>query len=247
MNPNLNFGHFIPGVSNGTHGGVIDNHPVPEFLDSIALMQLSPSFPKTLTTGLKNWFKDYLRWLRNSTLGKQEMDTDNNHGVWYDVQCGFISLHINSTDTAEKIAAAATAKRINRQILANGELPFEEFRTKSWSYSEFCLNAYFHLGIFSTWTTTDLFHAVNEKIRTSLDYQMQYIQGKAQWPFPQIVPFLQNCSITTENQCIGSYFNILRIAANEYKSTTYENQICQLPGIDCKNNVLNLLFEQKQQ
>jgi len=245
MNPNLNFGHFIPGVSNGTHGGVIDFHPLPEFLDAIAMMRLSKNWPKSLDTSLKNWFKDYLHWLRNTTLGKEEMAANNNHGVWYDVQCGFIALYTNQTTMAEKIAQDAITKRINKQILANGELPFEEFRTKSWSYSEFCLDAYFHLATFSTWTSTDLWHASNSLIRTALDYQLQYVEGMAQWPFPQIVPFIQNCTISNENQCIGSYFDILRMAANEYNNSTYENQICKLYGIDCKNNVLNLLYEKK--
>jgi hypothetical protein len=246
MNPNLNFGHFIPGVVNGSHGGVIDFHFLPEMLDSIALMRLSSSWPKSLDQGLKPWFQAYLHWLRNSTLGKEEMGTNNNHGVWYDVQCGYISLHYGENSTAEKIAAEAVQKRIMSQILANGELPFEEFRTKSWSYSEFCLDAFFHLATFSTYTTTNLWTAVNSRIRLALDFQLPYIEQKLQWPFPQIVPFISNCTITHDNQCIGSYFNLLRIAANTFNNSTYESVICKLPGINCQANLINLLYEKKQ-
>ena len=38
MNPSMQFGHFIPGVVNGSHGALIDTHWVPELLDAVAML-----------------------------------------------------------------------------------------------------------------------------------------------------------------------------------------------------------------
>lgn len=245
MNPNLNFGHFIPGVTNGSHGAVIDLYTFPEMLEAVALLRLSPKWPSDLDTSLKSWFAAYGDWLENSDLGKQEKKAQNNHGVWYDVQTGFIALHTGNTDLASSITKEAVTTRVEKQITSNGELPQELARTKSWSYSEFCLDAFFHLGILSTWTPTNLWTAVNSRIRTALDWQFPYIELKKQWTYPQIEPFIDNCTVSEVTQCIGSYFNILRIAANVFNDATYEDQICKLPHLDCHNNVLNLWYEKK--
>ena len=83
----LNFGHFIPGVSNGSHGAVIDIHSWPEMLDGVAMLRQSPTSGWTAEDdgGLIRWFSVFLGWLVESPLGVQESQATNNHGVWYSI------------------------------------------------------------------------------------------------------------------------------------------------------------------
>jgi len=242
MNPNLNYGHFIPGVVNGSHGAIIDTHFFVEMLEAVALLKLSASWTKDLDTSFKSWFSLFLSWLRNSPIGKGEDSSNNNHGVWYDVQCGFIALHVGNTKIALKIAESANQTRIQKQILVNGELPAEEARTKAWSYTEFCTDAFFHLAIFANFSSVDLFHT---RIQKLLQFQLPYIQLKQTWPYEQIVPFVSGCIMTEVDQCLGSYFNVLRMAANAYDNVVYEDTIKTLPGINYEDDVINLLFPKK--
>jgi len=245
MNPNLNFGHFIPGVANGSHGAVIDLHLFPEMLEAIALLSQSANWPSDVDAGVKTWFAGYLDWLQNSTFGKQEKKETNNHGVWYDVQNGFIALHVGNQKLANTIAQEAVSARIEKQIETTGQLPAELARVNAWSYSEFCLDALFHIGIMASWTPTDLWTAGSSRIRTALEWQLPYAELQKPWNYTQVLPFISNCTISETTQCIGSYFDVLRIAANVYNDASYEQLICKLPGIDCQNNVLNLWFEKK--
>lgn len=233
MNPNLNYGHFIPGVTNGSHGAIIDTHHWPELLDAVAILRLSSYWSDSQDKQLLQWFADLLNWLVGSELGKQENDATNNHGVWYDVQVGFIALHVGNTSVANKISQNAMKKRIEVQITTDGELPAEIARTKSWSYNEFCLDAFFHLAILANYSNVDLWNPPS-RIKLAFDWQLPYIQQQKKWPYQQVVPFFPSdgCVITPVDQCIGSYFNILRMAANIYASSTYENVIPTLPGIN---------------
>jgi len=179
-------------------------------------------------------------------LEKKEKKEKNNHAVWYDVQTGFIAAHIGNMKLVDDTVEASISARIEAQITTDGQLPQELARVNSWSYNEFCIDAFFHLGILATWTPTNLWTAANSRIRTALDWQLPYIELEKQWPAQQVLPFISNCTIEPDSQCIGSYFDVLRIAANVYNNSTYEDQICKLPGIDCLNNVLNLEYEKNQ-
>jgi hypothetical protein len=241
MNPNLNFGHFVPGVTDGSHGAIIDTHHWPELLDCVAILRLSAFWSASQDKNLMNWFSEFLKWLTTNTLGIQEAAANNNHGVWYDVQTGFIAQHVGQTAISKNISQNALKVRVEKQITTAGWLPEENARTKSWSYNEFCLDAFFHLAILANYSKVDLWNPPS-RIKLAFDYQLPYILLQKKWPYPQIVPFFPSdgCVITAVDQCIGSYFNILRMAANEYSSSDYENDIKTLPGINYQTSYWNL-------
>jgi hypothetical protein len=56
-------------------------------------------------------------------------------------------MHPTYTTVLAPLQVAERAQfRVMQQILANGTLPAEMARTKSWSYSNFALDAFFHLA-----------------------------------------------------------------------------------------------------
>jgi len=245
MNPNLNFAHFIPGVNNGTNGGIIDFHLIPEMLDSVALLRLSKLWPADIDKSFLEWMSEYLKWLTTSPFGQKENNELNNHAVWYDVQVSYVALHVGNLDLAVSVAQEAITKRIQVQIQPNGELPEEEARTKSWCYSEFCLEAFFHIALLSQWTKIDLWHSVNSRIPEILAWQFPFVQLKKPWPFTQVTPFITGCTLAEDDQCLWSYYNVLRIGANILGEKKYEDQICLLPTLDCYKNVLNLIYPKR--
>lgn len=250
MNPNMNYGHFIPGVSDGSHGALIDSHWMSEFLDAVEILALFPDvWSATDHAALKTWNGQFLDWMVTSKLGQQEQAATNNHGVWYDVQALALALHVGASNVTKNITGAAHA-RVDVQILGDGQLPAEEARTKAFSYSEFCLDAFFHLATLAASApapnAVDLFaykNSAGASIRSSIIYQLPYIQQDKPWPYSQIVPFFPpDCKETMVDQCVSTYIGLLRMGANHYKSQEYETAAKNLPGVQYDDNRLNLVI-----
>ena len=153
----LEYGHFIPGVSNGSHGSLIDIHSWSGLLDGVVLLEhraeeLNASWSSGDAAAFRAWLRQFLQWLTASDVARQEINATNNHGVWCDVQILAISLFLTDDGPHSAAAAAAAAvaararARVDIQIAGNETLPAEMARTKSFSYSQFCLDAFFHLA-----------------------------------------------------------------------------------------------------
>jgi hypothetical protein len=211
----LSYGHFIPGVSNGSHGAVIDIHSWPELLDGVSMLRQSPTSGWTAKDdgGLIRWFTVFLNWLVGSPLGVQEMQATNNHGVWYDVQVLAIARFVRNRSAFDAAVDRAT-KRVENQIRPNGTMPAELARTKSWSYSQFCLNAFFHVGtLVRSWPPGDVdlwTYATpsGSSVRRALDWQFQYLGPAGRpWPYQQIDPFTAATGAHVHGHCHESWLD----------------------------------------
>ena len=154
MNPNLNYGQAIKGVTDGRGAGVIDTRQFIFALDGVALLQNSKSWTNKNNTALKSWFTEYLNWLNTSKIGKDEMNAKNNHGVWFDAQTLAIAQYVDSTKMANKIVQRA-ADRLAKQTDANNLFPYELERTTSLHYSVFIMNAFNIIAVLSENTNTN--------------------------------------------------------------------------------------------
>ena len=99
---------------------------------------LTKSFTKADEQGLKQWFAEYLKWLRTSKNGKKEGEAKNNHGTFYDVQVVTIALFCGENLIADKMLQSTFARLAN-QIEPDGKQPLELERTLALSYSTFKL------------------------------------------------------------------------------------------------------------
>ena len=100
MNPHLNFGQAIPGVTEGRGIGIIDTRDLGRVTDAITLIQTSNAWTSSDQHATTQWFAAYRDWLLQGPHGKDEADEANNHGTWYDVQVVALSLFLNDTATA---------------------------------------------------------------------------------------------------------------------------------------------------
>lgn len=189
MNPNLNYGQAIPGVTTGRGIGLIGMRDLPWVLDGITLLSESPSLTSIDGNGLRAWFSAYLSWLQNSPNGRAEAAAKNNHGSWYDQQLAGIAIFLGDMNLARSVIEKAKTKRIANQIQADGKEPLELARTKSFSYSTFNLLALMFLAQEGEELRIDLWHyraPDGGSIRVGLDYLLPYAMSKKEWPYQSL-------------------------------------------------------------
>jgi hypothetical protein len=232
MNPNLNFGQFIRGVNEGRGNGIIDTVSLLDVVDAVGLLEGSKEWNKDDQAGMKQWFRDYLEWLRTSKNGKEEAAAANNHGSWYDVQAVTFALFIGDEDAAKKLLEEAKSKRIARQIEPDGKQPLELKRTKAFDYSLVNLRALFALATLGDRVGVDLWHFETKdgrSVRKGLEWMIPYALGEKKWEAEQITP-LRGAALAP----------LLRRAARAYREERYETLVEKLDPKDLGK--LNLLY-----
>ncbi|MGQ7947360.1 alginate lyase family protein [Flavobacterium sp. WC2509] len=213
QNPNLNFGQAIPGLNTGRGIGLIETRGLFRVIDAAILIQNSNSWSKDDHLALKKWFSDYLTWLTESPIGKDEADEHNNHGTHYSVQVISYGIFTNRAEIA--LAEIETFKnRLESQLKPDGSQPFELARTKSWNYTNMNLEGYFIAARLAENCQIDLWHYQTKEgksIKAALDWLLPYIDSKKKWEYEQI-----------HNIGFDETVRILKTASNEYSNSDYD-------------------------
>jgi hypothetical protein len=198
MNPNLNFGQLEPGQSEGRHYGIIETRGLVNVVDAAGLIEGSPAWTAQDGKGLRDWFREYLNWLRKTRLGKDEEKEKNNHGTWYDVQVVTFALYVGEDEAARQVLERSKKRRIepdgaqpeelNRiahQIETDGKQLKELKRSDSFHYCAFNLDAFATLADLGGKAGVDLWHEATDdgrSITKALDFMVPYATGKSPWP-----------------------------------------------------------------
>ncbi|MFO7975708.1 MAG: alginate lyase family protein, partial [Candidatus Hydrogenedentota bacterium] len=146
MNPNLKYGQAIPGRVDGRGIGIIDTAHLARLLDAVGMLQGSEAWTEQDQQGLQQWFSEYLDWILTHPYGKNERNTRNNHGTWYDVQAATYALFTNRRDIAREVLESVPENRIAKHFQPDGRQPHELARTKSYGYSAMNLAGFFDLA-----------------------------------------------------------------------------------------------------
>ena len=234
MNPNLNFAQAIKGINNGRGIGVIETYGWRDLIDAIQLLKGSRHWSPTIDRGLTDWFTAYLKWLRESTNGKDESGEKNNHGSAYDVQVASIALYLGKSDLAREVLSRVPKKRIAVQVMVDGSQPLELARTKSWGYSLMNTEALLCLALLGERVGVDLWHyadADGRSIRKAIDFLVPYALGEKPWTWAQIVPMERE-----------QMYPILRIASVKYGDAGYKGALEKLTNADLMKRPMNLVL-----
>lgn len=234
MNPNLNFAQAVPGSNDGRGAGIIDTHQLPVLIDALGLLDASSAFTAEDREGLAKWFREYLRWLRESKNGKQEAKANNNHGTWYDVQVVSVAFFVGDMEFARTVLNASREKRIALQIEPDGTQPKELERTRSFGYSLFNLKALVQLSLLGERAGVDLWHyetTDSRSIRKVLDQLVPYMNGDKPWEGKQIAEVK-----------MGDMYPLLLEASRVYKDGKYADCASKLPDAEklSRNSMLSL-------
>jgi len=192
MNPNMNFGQFIPGHNNekGRGEGIIDTYTLVEMLEGIELLKPSAYYTKADEASLSEWFNTYLDWMLTSDIGRDEFEAKNNHGTAFDIQVVRYAQFVGREDVAMKFITEFPSRRLFSQIKPDGSQPLELARTKALGYSVFNLNHFLDMSRLAQSMQVDLFGAVSSdgrSITKAIDFLLPFA-GKTveEFPYKQI-------------------------------------------------------------
>lgn len=207
MNPNLKYAQSVKGVTDGRAEGVIDTRHFMHIIDAIQLIKASSVWTAKDQSGMEGWVKDFIQWLGTSTIGIEEMNAPNNHGVWYDAQLLAYAGFMRDTNLVKTIYARAMS-RLDKEMDAQGSFPLEMRRTTSLHYSVFILNAYSSLATRFQQLGLDLWQAKTasgKSLKKGFDFILPYLLKTQQWTGPQINEFKQAEAIPLLNKAITQY------------------------------------------
>ncbi|HTW94375.1 MAG TPA: alginate lyase family protein [Tepidisphaeraceae bacterium] len=191
MNPNFDHAQIFKGVNEGENGGIIESRRVIMLIDAMQILKQSGTWSDADEAAFRQWLRPFLSWLLTSKLGREESQSMNNHGTWYDVQVVTYSIYLGEDDQARNLLARAE-HRMNMQLWPDGEMPFEEARTRSFWYVSFYMEGATQLADIAERVGVDLWHerfADGSSIRRSLEFLIPYAIGEKKWPHEEIGGF----------------------------------------------------------
>lgn len=190
MNPNLDHGQIIPCKTDGRAIGIIDfSQQFTDILDATAVLDTgAPGWSRTDHAHMQSWYADFTTWL-GGTFAADEANADNNHGTFFDMQLAALQLATGHRELARATVTAAEAGRIDPQIAADGGLPQELARTRSYHYTTFDLVALTRLAAIGEHVGVHLWSYVNPSggsITKAVDFLLPAATGQAEWPYPEL-------------------------------------------------------------
>ncbi len=212
MNPNLNFGQAIPGITEGRGIGIIETRSLADLTDWIILLSGSASYTPEINEGIHNWYKDYLNWLLKSKNGIDEYHAKNNHGTHYDVQIAAFALFTGDLELA-KSTINESKKRFEIQLEPDGKQPLELVRTKAYGYSTMNLDGWFNLAQLGERVGIDLWHyqtSDGRNIQKALDWLIPFALDEKPKTYSQITPYHSE-----------DIYHLLLIANKKYPNHNY--------------------------
>jgi hypothetical protein len=189
MNPNLAHAQAIPGKVAGRKEGVIDAWRLLRLTDAVGLLHPSGALSPTDEAGLRDWFADLVEWMATSDLGRAERAKTNNHAIYYDLLASDFALFAGMDEVAKAIVARFPERRIAVQVAADGRLPEELERTRTFHYTNWTLDAAFKLAMLGECVGADLWHATTRNgrsLRTAFDFVHAYTGRLEDWPYPEL-------------------------------------------------------------
>jgi hypothetical protein len=222
MNPNLEFGQGIPGITTGRGIGLIETRGLTHVVDAIGLLADSKALTDADRAGLQEWFRRFLTWMRESKNGRDESAAKNNHGTYYDLQVASFALFLGDSSASRTLEGSRTT-RIAVQIEPDGRQPLELARTRSWSYSVGNLDGLTQLATIGERTGVDLWSyrtSDGRSIRRAIEYLAPFACGRADWPHQQLG------GVTRE-----ALFPVLRRAAHHYADRQFQGLMSCVPAL----------------
>jgi hypothetical protein len=190
MNPNLLFGQAIKGTATGRSTGVIDTIHLVEVARATLLMSKSPAFPKRDSEGVKDWFREYLKWLTTHPYGTGERDSANNHSVCWAMQAAAFAQLVGDEEQLAAVRDQFKRVFVAKQMAADGSFPQELRRTKPYGYSLFVIDAMAGIAQIASTPADDLWTYTmpdGRGMRQAMAFIFPFIQDKSKWSKPHDV------------------------------------------------------------
>jgi hypothetical protein len=232
MNPNLDYAHAIPGITNGRGIGISESRTLTAIADAAGLLANSKSWTTSDTKQLQDWYSQYLNWMLTSKNGNEEHRWKNNHGTWFYVQVIDFALFIGDKNKALQLVNESK-KRLDSQLTKDGKFPLELERTNALGYSTFVTTAWFQVAKLAEKVGVDLWHyktSSGASLQTAVDWLMPFALKEKKWAYQQIGPY--NSS---------DFYPLLLQAADQFRDEKYLKKAHEIKGATT-NTLSELLY-----
>ena len=192
MNPNLQYAQAIKGVTAGRGIGIIDTIHLMEVAQGILMMQHADNVDKEVLAKAKDWFKQYIVWLRTHPNGLDEMNTKNNHATCWAMQVASFAKLVEDKETLDFCRERYKNILLPNQMADNGSFPLELERTKPYGYALFNLDAMVTLVQILSTEDDNLWEYKTEKglsIRDGIQFMYPFIKDKGTWTYAKDVMY----------------------------------------------------------
>ncbi len=191
MNPHMCYAQAVPGRATGRSFGLIDTRVLIETPRLVGILQTTPNASRETIDGIKNWFAEYLQWLRTHPHGRQESRNRNNHATCYTLQLSMYAALVGDTRCVSRCRRWFRRVLLPDQMADDGSFPKETGRTRPYSYSIFNLEQMVLLCQMLSEPChsepgSDLWSFElpdGRSIRRGLDFLYPYLDDKKTWPF----------------------------------------------------------------
>ena len=192
MNPHLLYAQAIKGITTGRGIGIIDTVHLIEVAQSLMKLEEKGAISRKDLEGAKEWFRQYLTWMKTHPYGVSEMNATNNHGTCWAMQAAMFAKFIGDKETMDFCSDRFKNVFIPNQMAEDGSFPQELARTKPYGYSLFNLDAMAALcQILSTednnlweYTTPD-----GRNMKKAVEFMLPYIADKSAWEYGKDVMY----------------------------------------------------------
>lgn len=192
MNPNMTYAQLIPGRTAVRGTGIIDARRFCYALSAATLLRGSEHWTERDRQGLRDWVREFLRWLEESENGRKECRSANNHGLWYDAIRLMAAAFLEDAERVREIAEHSLLPRLATQIAPDGSLPRELERTLSLHYCTFALEALALADDLAADRGIRIWSYRSEEGRSleeAVAFLEPFYREPSRWPYRQIKPF----------------------------------------------------------
>ena len=189
MTPNLEHAQAIKGVCDGRGIGIIDTIHLAECTLAVLRLEELAALPNATVDGVKHWFSNYLRWLKESPNGQDERCHPNNHGACWYLQVAAFALLCGNRLTVEE-CGRAFEEFLLPMMDDRGAFPAELARTKPFGYSCFQMDVMAALATLLSWGGDNWFVRADNaghNLERAMLFLYPFLLDKSKWPFQQDV------------------------------------------------------------
>jgi Alginate lyase len=193
MNSNLEHAQAIFGVNKGRGIGIIDTLHLVEVARAATLLTDASAFAGSAE--VKNWFVQYLDWMRTSKNGQEERDANNNHGTCWVLQAGEFARFTGNDEVMVWCRDRFRTTLVPNQIAPDGSMPLELARTKPYSYSLFNMDVL--CGVAQSLSTEkdslwNFSTPDGRGLRKMMGFMFPFIKDRNAWPFAHDVEHFED-------------------------------------------------------
>ena len=148
-----------------------------------------------------------------SPIGKDEADSNNNHGTFYSEQVIAFAL-LSERPEVVLNEIEIFKNRMESQLKSDGSQPFELARTKSWNYVNMNLYGYFLIAKLAENANIQLWNqqiTEGKNMKNALEFIMPYLKNEKVWDYEQI-----------QKISYGETIKILKFASRKFNTSEYE-------------------------